>query len=39
LLTEGKVPEALEVFEQIKGSAPNGIVFAECGRTLLHAGQ
>jgi tetratricopeptide (TPR) repeat protein len=39
LLAEGKVREALEVFQQIKGSAPGGIASAECGRALLHAGQ
>lgn len=39
LLAEGKVPEALELFRQIKGSEPGGIVSAECGRALLHAGQ
>jgi tetratricopeptide (TPR) repeat protein len=39
LLAEGKVPEALEVFQQIKGSASGGIASAECGRALLHAGQ
>ncbi len=39
LLAVGKVPEALEVFHQIKSSAPDGIASAECGRALLHAGQ
>jgi tetratricopeptide (TPR) repeat protein len=39
LLAEGKVPEALEVFRQIKGPGSGGIVPAECGRALLHAGQ
>jgi tetratricopeptide (TPR) repeat protein len=39
LLAEGKMPEALEVFQQIKSSAPDGMASAECGRALLHAGQ
>jgi tetratricopeptide (TPR) repeat protein len=39
LLAEGKVPEALEAFQQIEGSAPGGIASAECGRALLRAGQ
>ena len=39
LLAKGIVPEALEVFEQIKGSASGRIASAECGRALLHAGQ
>ena len=39
LLAEGKVPEALEAFQQIKGSTSGGIASAECGRALLDAGQ
>jgi len=39
LLAEGKVLEALEVFQQIKDSSSGGTASAECGRALLHAGQ
>ena len=39
LLTEGKGPEALEVFEEIKASASGAIASGECGRALLLAGQ
>jgi tetratricopeptide (TPR) repeat protein len=39
LLAEGKGPEALEVFQQIKASAPGGEASGECGKALLHAEQ
>jgi len=39
LLAKGNVPEALEAFQEIKGSASGGVAAAECGRALLHAGQ
>ena len=39
LLAEGKVPQALEAFREIKDSTSGRVASAECGRALLDAGQ